>query len=314
MNAGDGVDDVGQVGGHPAEDLGEREVRQGAVAEVEAAGEHLPALGERDVAQLGEQPGLADAGVAGQQHVGGGPVRLAGASPDAGRTPSNEAISVSSASRPTRVLLVCPATSPMISRAASLLIFRGSADDVAGARGLAYAGQPAVPLPAAREGGLDPVPAVVELGLQVGVVVSYMWGLSSSLVIRDSLPEVAPHIGQVPYLGLRWVMGALGGPACNARYPTGAPPWGLHRPANGALQGPATDPHPGHQRDPRPVGQMHVGRRIEHHQVRPLPGTSTPTSSWSRARARRGGRVDGLGRGHPHLAHGQRDAQRAASW
>src|SRR5688572_29789775 len=108
----------------------------------------------------------------------------------------------------------------MISRAAtSWLIFRGSADDVAGARGPAYAGQPAVPLPAAREGGLDPVRAVVELGLQVGVVVLVHVGLlSSSLVRRGSLPEVAPHIGQVPYLGLRWGLGALGGaaPACNA--------------------------------------------------------------------------------------------------
>jgi hypothetical protein len=31
-------------------------------------GDDLPALGEREVAQLGEDPGLADAGVAGEQH------------------------------------------------------------------------------------------------------------------------------------------------------------------------------------------------------------------------------------------------------
>ena len=68
VDAGGGVDDVGQGGGHPAEHLGEREVGQGAVAEVEAvSGEHLPAVGVGQVAQLGEQPGLADAGVTGEQ-------------------------------------------------------------------------------------------------------------------------------------------------------------------------------------------------------------------------------------------------------
>ena len=65
---GDLVDDVGQVGGEAAEHLGERQVRQGAVAEVEAvAGEDLPALGEGEVAQLDQQPGLADAGVTREQ-------------------------------------------------------------------------------------------------------------------------------------------------------------------------------------------------------------------------------------------------------
>ena len=69
VDAGDGADHVGEVDGQPAEHLGEREVRKRAVAEVEAvAGEHLPALGVGQVAQLGEQSGLADTGVAGQQN------------------------------------------------------------------------------------------------------------------------------------------------------------------------------------------------------------------------------------------------------
>ena len=79
VGVGNRRDDVGQVGGQPAQHLGEREVGQRAVAEVEAVPrEHLPALGEREVAQLGEQSGLADAGVTGQQDgVGHGEVLLA---------------------------------------------------------------------------------------------------------------------------------------------------------------------------------------------------------------------------------------------
>ncbi len=62
------LDDLGEVGAEPAEDLRERQVRQRAVAEVEAvAGADLPALGEGEVAQLGEQPGLPDTGVAGEE-------------------------------------------------------------------------------------------------------------------------------------------------------------------------------------------------------------------------------------------------------
>ena len=71
--AGDGVDDVGQLGGEAAEHLGEGEVGQRAVAEVEAvAGDDLPAVRDGDVAQLGEQPGLPDAGVSGEQHCRAG--------------------------------------------------------------------------------------------------------------------------------------------------------------------------------------------------------------------------------------------------
>ena len=51
-----------------AEDLGEGEVGQGAVGEVEAvAGDDLPAQVEGAVAQRGEEAGLADAGVAGEE-------------------------------------------------------------------------------------------------------------------------------------------------------------------------------------------------------------------------------------------------------
>ena len=73
----DVVEEVGQVAGDPAGDLGEGEVGQGGVGEVEAvAGEHLPAVVDGAVAELGEEAGLADAGVTGEEHggalVGGG--------------------------------------------------------------------------------------------------------------------------------------------------------------------------------------------------------------------------------------------------
>ena len=62
------VERVGELTGDPTGDLGDREIGESAVGEVEAVtGEHLPALGDRPVAQLGEEPGLADARVAGQQ-------------------------------------------------------------------------------------------------------------------------------------------------------------------------------------------------------------------------------------------------------
>jgi hypothetical protein len=76
---GDGLDErVGQggcFGGEAAEGLAERQVGQGAVAEVQTVPDQDPVarvLGP--VPQLGEQAGLADAGVAGQEHgsVGGG--------------------------------------------------------------------------------------------------------------------------------------------------------------------------------------------------------------------------------------------------
>ena len=59
-----GGDHVGGVDGQPAEDLGEREVGKRAVGEVEAVARgDLPAVLEREVAELGEQAGLAEAGV-----------------------------------------------------------------------------------------------------------------------------------------------------------------------------------------------------------------------------------------------------------
>ena len=60
-----GVDDGGELVLEPAEDLGEREVGQGAVTEVEAVpDDDEPAGGHRAVAQGQQQPGLADPGVA----------------------------------------------------------------------------------------------------------------------------------------------------------------------------------------------------------------------------------------------------------
>ena len=81
--AGDGGQQLGGGDLEAAEDLGEGEVGQGAVAEVEAvAGDDLPAEVEGAVAQRGEEPGLADAGVAGEED---GCRRRAGAATVAGR-------------------------------------------------------------------------------------------------------------------------------------------------------------------------------------------------------------------------------------
>ena len=76
LEAGEGGVTLGHARGHlrplredAPEDLGEGEVGQRPVGQVEAvAGQHQPALAERDVAQLGQQPGLADARVAGEEH------------------------------------------------------------------------------------------------------------------------------------------------------------------------------------------------------------------------------------------------------
>ena len=114
------------------------QVGQRAVAEVEAvAGDDLPALGEGEVAQLGQQPGLADAGVAGEQRRG----RLADRRRRGSRgrrTPSSEAISASSASRPTRVRLVCGPHRPVsrVRLSAARAICRG----IGGAPGSAHRG------------------------------------------------------------------------------------------------------------------------------------------------------------------------------
>lgn len=75
--------DVGEVGHHAAEDLGEGEVGKGGVGEVEAvAGDDLPVGLERGVAQRHQEAGLADARVAGDEHRPGGlldgPVLLVG--------------------------------------------------------------------------------------------------------------------------------------------------------------------------------------------------------------------------------------------
>ena len=66
---GDLVEEVGQLTGDAAGDLGERKEGKGAVGEVETVpGLDQPALGDGAVAELGQQAGLADAGVAGEEN------------------------------------------------------------------------------------------------------------------------------------------------------------------------------------------------------------------------------------------------------
>ena len=67
----DVVEQLGHFAGDPAGDLGEGQVGKGGVGEVEAVpGEHLPAAVDDPVAELGEEPCLADAGVSGEQDEG----------------------------------------------------------------------------------------------------------------------------------------------------------------------------------------------------------------------------------------------------
>ena len=100
MVAGDRGQHLGGGDLEAAEDLGEGEVGKGAVGEVEAvAGDDLPAEVEGAVAQRGEEAGLADAGVAGEEDDAAAG-RALRASPDA-TMPSRRVRSSSSASRPT---------------------------------------------------------------------------------------------------------------------------------------------------------------------------------------------------------------------
>ena len=82
--------------------------------------------------------------------------------------------------------------------------------------------------------------------------------------------------------------------------------------ATDAVAGRPSDPGLGDQRHAGPVGEVDVGGRVEHDEVGPLArAAATPTSSRSRAAAPAGGGgVDRLGRRHPHLPDGERDAQR----
>ena len=110
--AGDGGEHLGGRDLEAAEDLGEGEVGQGAVGEVEAvAGDDLPAEVEGAVAQRGEEAGLADAGVAGEEDDAAAGRAV---SPDA-TMPSRRVRSSSSASRPTRGAVVTGAMQPIMS-------------------------------------------------------------------------------------------------------------------------------------------------------------------------------------------------------
>ena len=65
------------------------------------------------------------------------------------------------------------------------------------------------------------------------------------------------------------------------------------------------------QRDAGPVGQVQVGRRVEHDEVGPRAGGEHPdVVAAQRPRAAGGRGPDRLGRGHPHLADGEGDAER----
>src|SRR5687768_5410562 len=79
-----------------------------------------------------------------------------------------------------------------------------------GGRAAAYPREAVVPGLAGAGG--DALAAVVDLALDVGAVVRVHGGDSSvvRLVTEGSLPEVAAHIGQLPYLCPRWCRGALG--------------------------------------------------------------------------------------------------------
>jgi len=78
VELGDALDHIGELRHETVEHLGEGQVGQGAVAEVEAvAGVHLPPAGAGERGELLQQPGLSDARVAGEQDV------LAGAAVDA---------------------------------------------------------------------------------------------------------------------------------------------------------------------------------------------------------------------------------------
>ncbi len=112
-----GGDHVGGVGSQPAEDLGEREVGKRAVGEVEAVARgDLPAVLERAIAELGEQAGLAEAGVTAEEDDRVGAV--GGARPRGRPMPSRATSSPSSASRPTRSGQRRDGTGPIIAPAA----------------------------------------------------------------------------------------------------------------------------------------------------------------------------------------------------
>ena len=203
--------DVGQVGGEPAEDLGEREVGQRAVAEVEAvAGEDLPALGEGEVAQLGEEPGLADAGVAGEQDDADAAPAYRSGRTDAEQRSDLRQLGVSPDQGPAGVcchaahdpvfccrMLRCPLRPRAVSEPCRTCSPRP-----------ARAGRCARRLRRPAMSAWTRLQAVVQLGLHVvavhGVVV-HGGLLSSWSMRRDSSSEVGPHIGQSALAGVHRV-------------------------------------------------------------------------------------------------------------
>jgi hypothetical protein len=176
VDAGDVPDHIGEIVGQSAEHLGEREVRERAVAEVKTVpGEHLPALGVGQVAELGEEPGLADPGVAGQQN---GPGRDAvGVRTDAEHRSKLRQLGVPSHQ----------GLAGMPRHGAHHVAFADArAHGLARVAGLDRAAHPGVaPRTAHGDAGLDPLGAVVQLGLQVGAGDVVHGGFAPRVVVDE---------------------------------------------------------------------------------------------------------------------------------
>ena len=211
---GHGGQELGGGGLDAAEDLGEWEVGQGAVAEVEAvAGDDLPAEVDGAVAQGGEESGLADAGVAGEKDGGTG---LAGAGVP-GRDdaePESQILQLGISSHEWGGRHRRHTTHHVGCRGHQAPGFRGGGSRDTDHSGSADPGRAgALLLPAQPATGAtgadgapvlaDPVHAVVDLRVEKQVVV-HVGSLPLSRPFRvhgrDSAPEVGANIGQVPYL------------------------------------------------------------------------------------------------------------------
>jgi hypothetical protein len=167
----DRADDVGQVGGEAAERLGERQVGQGAVAEVQAvAGDDLPPLGVGEVAELQQQPGLADPRVARQQDDPTLPGAAARQRTDAERGGDLRQLGVSADQGRARVRHGLHDVGGRGHRSSAL---RGDGRSAAGLgplRGPPDERQAHPAVPVAARALADPVAAVVGLGLDVDAV------------------------------------------------------------------------------------------------------------------------------------------------
>jgi hypothetical protein len=203
--AGDGGQHLGGRDLETAEDLGEREVGQGAVGEVEAvAGDDLPAPVEGAVAQRGEESGLADAGVA-REEDDAARARVSGRD-DA--EPESEVLQLGISPHEGSSRDRCHAAHHVGWHRHGASGFGGRADHRVSRSTCAGAvflpAQPATGTTGADGAPVlaDPVHAVLDLRVDQHVV--HRSSLSRSRAVpgmrRDSPPEVGANIGQVPYL------------------------------------------------------------------------------------------------------------------